>query len=244
MAKTAKRKGLKYLAVTDHCDYDYLAIDGYEYFHQLDLEGYLKEIEKIKEQVEGLDFAVGLELGYHREASKRYLDDIPFDRFDYIINSVHSIGNHDVYFPSYFENKDREKSYKDYLLGVLDSLYAPYPYNTVGHIGYVAKNSLYDDKDLLHSDFPDLIDEILKGIINKDKTLEINANYKNGICMPDISIIKRYKELGGDNITYGSDAHKLSRLCHRYAQIAALIRELGFKHWTVYKNMQPYKIEI
>lgn len=244
IVKKAKSLKIEYVAVTDHCDWDYLSIDGYEYFQQLDIEGYLKEIERIRDKTKGLYLAVGLELGYHKDANGKYRDYIPFDRFDYIINSVHSIGNHDVYFPAYFENKERKEAYGDYLLGVLDSLNAPYPYNTVGHIGYVAKNSVYEKKILMREDFPDIIDTILKTIIEKDKTLELNANIKDDICMPNMSIIKRYHELGGENITFGSDAHKTNRLGEGYSEIKDLALSLGFKYWTIYKSQAAQKVKI
>ncbi|MFW5780011.1 MAG: histidinol-phosphatase HisJ family protein [Bacillota bacterium] len=242
--RKAKSLGLTYLAVTDHCDWDYLAISGYEYFQQLNIKGYLEEMEKIKEKTKGLFLAVGLELGYHNKASKKYKEVIPFERFDYIINSVHSIGNHDVYFPAFFEGKERSLAYRQYLLGVLESVEAPYPYNTIGHIGYIAKNSIYDNKLLTREDFPDIIDSILKLIIEKDKTLELNSNIKGDICMPNPSIIKRYFELGGDNITFASDAHKTNRLGEGYDILKDFALENGFRYWTIYKNRNPEKIRI
>lgn len=244
MAKKAKEMGMTYFAITDHCDWDYLAISGYEYFHQLDLSGYLKEIERVKKKTVGIEFAIGLELGYHSKAAVRYKDFIPFERFDYIINSVHSIGNHDVYFPAFFEGKERLETYKQYLLGVLESVNAPYPYNSIGHIGYIAKNSIYENKTLIHSDYPEIIDEILKAIIAKDKTIEINSNIKTDLSMPNKSILGRYVELGGDNVVFGSDAHKLKRLGEGYDRIKELALSLGLKYWTIYNKMQPKKIKI
>lgn len=240
----AKEKGIEYLAITDHCDYDYLALPGYEVVHQLDLTGYLDEIEKTKSLTSGIDFAIGLELGFHPLAVEKYKKSIPFDRFDYIINSVHTIDSHDVYFPAFFEGTERHDSYKKYLLGVLASLSAPYPYSTIGHIGYIAKNSVYDKKIVEYNDFSDILDSILKGIIEKDKTLEINSNIRFDDSMPNISVLKRYRQLGGENITFGSDAHKLHRLGEGYEKIREIALSLGFEYWTVYHKLLPSRIKI
>ncbi|MDD4316130.1 MAG: histidinol-phosphatase HisJ family protein, partial [Clostridia bacterium] len=233
VVSAAKEKGITYLAVTDHCDYDYLDLPGYGVVRQLDLQGYLNEIERVQRETVGIDFAVGLELGFHPKAVERYKKSIPFERFDYIINSVHSIDTHDVYFPAFFEGAERKESYGKYLLGVLASVSAPYPYSTVGHIGYISKNSVYDKKIVEYGDFADILDSILKGIIEKDKTLEINSNIRFDDSMPNVSVLKRYRELGGQNGTFGSDAHKLVRLGEGYEKIKEIALSLGFTYWTV-----------
>jgi histidinol-phosphatase (PHP family) len=240
----AKQKGIKYLAITDHCDYDYLALPGYEVVRQLDLSGYLEEMERTKKTVEGIDFAIGLELGYHRVAVDLYKKNVPFERLDYIINSVHTVDNHDVYFPSYFDGITREESYKKYLLSVLESVSAPYPYSTIGHIGYISRNSTYDKKLVEYAEFSDILDSILQAVIDKGKTLEINSNIRFDDSMPNISILERYRQLGGENIIYGSDAHVLNRLGEGYEKIKEIALSLGFRYWTVYNKLQPSKIKI
>lgn len=244
LVNEAKQKKLSYLAITDHCDWDYLTCSEFREIPQLDLQNYLKTIEKVKSQVKGIELAIGLELGFHKNASENYKNNIPFDRLDYVINSVHSIGYQDVYFPDFFSNKSKKESYKQYLLGILESISAPYPYNTIGHIGFIAKNSIYQEKVLKYSDFTDLVDEILKGIIKRDKTLELNANIKTDVCMPNQSIIKRYLELGGENVVYASDAHNTQRIGDKYNVIKELALSLGIKYWTIYSKMQPKKITI
>jgi histidinol-phosphatase (PHP family) len=216
----AKQKGIKYLAITDHCDYDYLALPGYEVVRQLDLSGYLEEMERTKKTVEGIDFAIGLELGYHRVAVDLYKKNVPFERLDYIINSVHTVDNHDVYFPSYFDGITREESYKKYLLSVLESVSVEY------------------------AEFSDILDSILQAVIDKGKTLEINSNIRFDDSMPNISILERYRQLGGENIIYGSDAHVLNRLGEGYEKIKEIALSLGFRYWTVYNKLQPSKIKI
>lgn len=240
----AKERGMEYLAITDHCDYDYLALPGYEVVPQLNLAGYLDEIEAVKQSATGIDLAIGLELGFHPLAVDLYKKSIPFERFDYIINSVHTVDSHDVYFPIFFEGTERQESYRKYLSGVLASVSAPYPYSTIGHIGYIAKNSVYDKKIIEYSDFSDILDSILKSIIEKDKTLEINSNIRFDDSMPNISVLKRYQELGGENVTYGSDAHKIHRLGEGYEKIKEIALSLGFKYWTVYHKMTPSRIKI
>lgn len=68
--------------------------------------------------------------------------------------------------------------------------------------------------------FADKTDIILKEIINRGIALEINTSSLDTdytFLMPDIPIIKRYKELGGYLLTLGSDAHIAERRNKRKA---------------------------
>ena len=62
-----------------------------------------------------------------------------------------------------------------------------------------------------YSTFSDLIDEILRELIDRGKGLELNmAGYKYGLGFghPHPDILKRYRELGGEIVTVGSDGHR------------------------------------
>ena len=55
-----------------------------------------------------------------------------------------------------------------------------------------------------------MIQLIFKTIIPKGKGIEVNTSgfaYGLDSAMPSIDILKLYKELGGEIITVGSDAH-------------------------------------
>ena len=108
------------------------------------------------------------------------------------------------------------------------------------------RNSPYEDNLLVYNMHKETIDKILSKIIEKNKTLEINSRVKKlkTISLPDKVILNRYKELGGDNITFGSDAHWGEVIAHNYEQIAIMAKELGFTHWTIYKNRVAERVEI
>lgn len=122
-----------------------------------------------------------------------------------VINSVHCVDGYDVYFKMAFLFKTKKRVYRRYLETILESLDAPYKYDIVAHIGYIAHGAPYRDKLLRYKDFPNEIDAILKGIISRDKALEINFHHE---MAPQRDIIERYYELGGRKISYGSDAQQ------------------------------------
>lgn len=243
IVSAAKEKGITHMAITDHCDWDYLDIKGYWFLKQIKLKKYLAMLDEIS-KYEGISVAKGIELGFSGSAARKYIKEMPFERFDYIVNSAHTACGEDVYFEKFFKDKDRKTAYTMYLGQVEKSVDAPYPYNTVAHIGYVAKNAPYPSPALLYDDFPEEIDRILKKIIDKDKTLEVNSNLKRGGFMPDDTILRRYRQLGGDNIIFGSDAHKLCRLGEKYDEALRTVKDIGFTHWTVYCERLPERIPL
>jgi histidinol-phosphatase (PHP family) len=242
MVKTASKMGVEYYAVTDHCDMDYRYNPSYSEVKELDINKYIENVTQLKEKYPFL--ALGIECGYSKNAIKDYMENVPFEKFDYIINSTHSVDNKDCYYPEYFGNMTKYESYKKYLLTIRESLEVPYAYNTISHIGYVRKNAPYENKDLRYLEFRDIIDEILKRMVELGKCLEINTNTKGQGFMPGIEIVKRFSELGGENLSFASDAHVANRICENYDLAKEMATICGFSYWTVFRNQKPIKIKI
>ncbi|NLL55987.1 MAG: histidinol-phosphatase HisJ family protein [Clostridiales bacterium] len=242
MVLTAKKLNVEYYAITDHCDLDYRHIPEYSSVKQIELEKYIDAVTKIKKKYPFV--ALGLECGYSKKAIVDYLQIVPFEKFDYILNSTHIVDDKDCYNQPYFKDRTKKESYERYLLTVRESLEVPYPYNALSHLGFVRKNAPFEDKSLRYIDFPEIFDDIFLRMIELDKCLELNAHTKGHGFMPDLDIVKRYRELGGQHLTYASDAHIKTRICENYhlAKEVALIA--GFRYWTVYRNQKPIKIKI
>ena len=121
-------------------------------------------------------------------------------------------------------------------LGVIRrSLDAPYPYDVVGHIGYIARYVPYADRSFSLEEFGAEIDDILLTIIAKDKILEVNSASKmqETMTLPSENILRRYYELGGRKISFGSDAHFKERIADKREEVADVLRRIGFAHVTV-----------
>lgn len=241
MAEKGKELDLKYMAFTDHCDRDYAKLYKYIHVRQLDAEKYLAAVTEMKNNYPFL--AVGIELGYSPLAEADYKK-LPLHKFDYVINSVHTVYGLDCYNKEFFDGKSKEEAYGKYLKCVSESVDASYSFDTITHLGFVRKNAPYEDNSMPMSLFGDQIDEILKKIIDKNKTLELNSNVKSKDFMPVAEIVARYRELGGENICFSSDAHFTARIGEMYADAAELTKQLGFRYWTVYRERIMQKIKI
>jgi len=242
MAQTAKDLGLTYMCITDHYDADYIHIPRYNFIRQLDMKAYIDDITKLKEIFPFI--AMGVECGFSEAAEEDYLKNVPFEKMDYVLNSIHTADGLDAYNPEYFEKHGKTEGFKLYLKKVLRSLDARYPFNTISHIGFVRKNAPYDDVNMTMNDYGDILDAIFKKIIEKGKSLEINSNIRTRDFMPQAELVKRYRELGGESITFASDAHVPERICEMFTEACEMAKRAGFKYWTVYRNMKPQYVEI
>ncbi|MEG2457174.1 MAG: histidinol-phosphatase HisJ family protein, partial [Clostridia bacterium] len=154
IVETALSLGLKYIAITDHIDRDYLFV-GYDFFAQIDLSAYIEAVLTAKKKYKNkITIALGAELGYLPEANNSYLSELKGIPFDVILNSTHTVLGHDMYFPPFFEVAgSQENGYREYLKAVRSSLDVPYPYDIIAHLGYVQKNSPFPNNDLRYADY-------------------------------------------------------------------------------------------
>ena len=239
--------GMEYVAITDHYDAELTLLPEFAFIRQIDLDGHFKELYKLKEKyAEKIQVGVGVECGYMKEADELYLRALaPYD-IDITINSVHTVEYEDCYLKSYFDKRTKHAAYEAYLKAVRESLDCPYHYDSVGHIGYVVRKSVYPDKNLYYADHADLIDDILKTIIAKGKALEINSQSKGTAYdfLPTKEILLRYKELGGELLTFGSDAHLLERLGEKFSLVADYLKSIGFKYVFKYLRHKPVATEL
>ncbi len=244
MVAEAKRKGLSYLCTTDHLDYDLKYGDNCTPipWNHIDLDKYYSEWKEASKEVDGFEFCFGVEAGFDDnpqviEAYQKVMQQYPFDC---VVNSVHFVKGMDVYFPVAFFFKTKKKMYSNYLDKVLLSLDAPYPYDIIAHVGYVTRNAPYKNKALNYEDFPEKFDAILEGIIKRNKALEVNTHHD---INPIKRVLERYYELGGRKLSFGSDSHRME-LCKDYDEVAKLLKQIGFTHFSVFKQHKETLIPI
>lgn len=238
--EAAIKLGLQGLAFTDHLDLDYPDFD--ETFN-IDFTEYSSFMDNLKLKYKNkLKVLKGIEVGFQPKViltTKKILDDFAFD---FVIGSVHIIDGMDPYNNSFFIGKTKEQAFRRYLEEIYSSV-REFPYfDVIGHIGYVRRYGSFDDRSLRYVDYSDLIDSILKKAISIGIGIEANSSGIRGNLgtpIPDYDIIKRYRELGGDIICIGSDAHYVAHIGHSLKEISERLKELGFKYTTHFENRKP-----
>lgn len=116
----------------------------------------------------------------------------------------------------------------------------------LGHIGYASRFYDGEDKVMRYADYADILDKILKKLIETDKGLEVNTKgiSATGDTLPSESILQRYFELGGKRITLGSDAHIPARIGEHIEATGKRLKQIGFTHYTSYTKRKPKQMEL
>ena len=261
----AIRLGLKVLAVTDHCEcntwfrpehygIDVKTADKDDILMYNCKEFYEKSLERMAElkqkHYEGFEFIHGAELGQPLQAPEIAREITSDKSIDYIIGSLHNnSGEKDFYFLSFdrLSMNDIYSLLDDYYAQVLEMCqqaefdilgHLTYPYRYIcGKYGIQIDNSRYKD----------ISAEIFRTLIAKGKGIEINTsglfNDLND-TMPDEELVRLYKDIGGEIISLGSDAHCAANVGQGIDVGAQIAKNCGFKYAAYFKQHKPQFITL
>ncbi len=236
----ARELKMSHIAITDH--YEFMEGEYYKNWVIKDFKAYGESIDFYNQKYDDITILKGIEIGHidrKKDEIKKVLDSLDFD---FVISSAHFTEDLDLYFPEYFQGKSKHTAYYNYLKEIRDSIdIMDDRVCVIGHIGYIAKYAPYDDSRLLYEDFSEIIDDILTRIIKRGFGIEINtANFgkKLNETMPPSPIIKRYRQLGGEIVTIGSDAHYTQDVGKAYYKAKQTALDAGFTHASIFKNLK------
>ena len=241
MCKSAHEKGLHEIAFTEHVD----AGVNEDYVIK-DIKGYHESILAMREKYPDLKIRLGLELapfGEHKKKADAIEAQLPMD---FRLLSCHEAGGIDPYLMECYEGRTRHQAVMLYYESIYRNVKRYESFSSLAHIGYMyrymKRYGLYgeDERGYLPGDGGDLLDLILKRVIEVGAALEINmSEYKDfGVTMPAIPIIDRYVELGGEIMTYGSDAHKAEDILRNYNDALCILKNAGVKYIATYNQLR------
>ena len=87
-----------------------------------------------------------------------------------------------------------------------------------------------------------LYDEAAEAVQSSGRMVEVNTSglrQKIGRALPDLPLVRRYRELGGELLTMGSDAHTPGQVGGFFPQTAEILKSCGFRYYTVYHQRKP-----
>lgn len=246
MVKKGIELGLSILCFTDHMDYDFPTHYNIDFtFHVPD---YWKKIEELREKYKNqIIINMGIELGLQPKLAGRYRQLIKKYPFDYIIGSTHLVDNLDPYCKEFWKVYSEEEGYQKYFQTILANMKSFDEFDSYGHIDYVVRYGPNQNKNYSYEKYSQILEQILKMLISKGKALEVNTGgYKYGLGQPhpQTDVLRRYKEMGGERITIGSDAHEPQYMAYDFKKTKELLLSLGFQYYTVYQNRIPQFISL
>ena len=252
MMQGAIEKGLTHLTLTDHMDLDYPGTTKEEPLFEFDVEKYFTALTPLKEKYKDtLYLGIGIELGLRpgrADLNAQMHQLLTGHSFDFVLGSVHLLDNDDPYYKSYWQGRTAKDILCKYFNDMLTSIQEYDNFDSLGHLDYLIRYipPYCGRKTYSYKEYAEVIDEIFKLLISKNKALEINtAGLIKGLpCFhPKLNVLKRYLELGGELLTIGSDGHSPDKIATEFAKTEELLKSCGVKGYYVYKNRKPGFVE-
>ena len=160
----------------------------------------------------------------------------------------HKVGGIDPYYgDKFFAYRTRAQAAHDYVDAVYRTATQFPDYDALAHIGYVFKFVQSEGfPPLRYEDEPDKLDAILRFLIEHGKALEMNTSRWNrfGDGMPGRDLFARYRELGGEMVTLGSDSHVTDTVAQGFGPACEQLRALGFRYLTAFEQRKPVMLPL
>ena len=245
MIKGGINSNVKAMAFTDHIDYEY-GDPSINFVY--DIKDYLKDHLRLKNKYKNqIEILSGIEIGMQPHLGPINNEIVSNNNLDFIIMSTHIVKGLDLYDGGFFKDRTIKDIYNDYYTEVLNNLNTFDNFDVVGHINLIDRYNKYFNGPYELKDYKDIVTTVFKKIININKGIELNTSgIKYGInsFLPNKELLKLYKNLGGEIITIGSDAHRPLEVSSHFKDALELLKEVGFNYFNIFKGRKANFIKI
>lgn len=237
-------QGLSAMCFTEHNDFafpDSPELPGDAFL--LNTDSYLYDLARFREKYAGrIRLLFGVELGLQPQVTRENAVFAKSHEFDFIIASSHVCRGQDPYYPEFYEGRSDEAAYREYFESVLENIGKFSNFDVYGHLDYVVRYGKTRDAQYTYEKYKDVLDEILRQLLDKDKGIELNTGgVREGLgdFNPCAAVLKRYRELGGEIVTVGSDAHDAGNIASHFDRAAEVLKACGFRYYCVFEKRSP-----
>lgn len=242
MARAAIRAGLDEICFTDHVEpMEWQSTELRKPYNWPALtEDFAAAQAAVGHQIQ---LRLGMELGdaqWAPEHVAKLLEGAP--EFDFIIGSIHLLsrkyGGADLYDYVPATAAEAQEALGDYLGEVL-ALAKLGGFTVMGHLTLPLRylNGMRG-LSVTFAPYEDQIREVLKTLIENGRGIELNCN-RGDMPLPDEKWLKIYRELGGELITLGTDAHSTQHVGCSIRERQELLRACGFTRFCTFEKQKP-----
>lgn len=220
--------GLPAIAFTEHADFALV----HEGQHSVDIAGYLDAVEGCRAKFKGLRILTGVELGEPHWFPRETAEVLAAAPLDQVHGSIHCIRlDGDLLDASQFRTHqgiDFPRAVREYFREALAMVESDQPFETLAHIDYPKRYWLDGAAPYREEDYEEEIRAILSAAARTGRVLEVNTTRGDTLC-PDITVVRWWRELGGQAVSYGSDAHQPDKVGAGFELATQMVEAVGFK---------------
>ncbi|MDY7077971.1 MAG: histidinol-phosphatase HisJ family protein [Chloroflexota bacterium] len=232
--------GLREIAFTDHVDFG-PADPPESYLRPVE---YMAEIERCRARYgDRLTIRAGAEVGEPHLFAEKATSVLAQGNFDFVLGSAHYAEGMQVAWEAPFFEQPLRQAYEAYFRQVV-RLAAEGDFDVLGHLDLIKRDAhkfgkAYDGP----MPYADMIRTALRSIVERGKGIEINTSPlhrgQSEPC-PSLEVLRWYRELGGEIITLGSDAHTPNAIGACFDVAWQTAQAAGFTRLTTFERRQPH----
>ena len=242
MAEAAIRQGLQEICFTDHVEP--IRFGTTVPRENYDWEPMIAEFHAARTAVgDRITLRLGAELGdavWGLQRMEAMLAKAP--ALDFTIGSIHTLsgrmGGRDLYFLAPRDQTEIRDCLEDYLMQV-KKLVQWGKFQVLGHLTLPLRYlNQGRGLDASFDGFEEQIGEIFQILISKGLGIELNTN-RGSTPLPDEKWLRLYREMGGEIITLGTDAHSPGYVGRAIREGQDLLRACGFRRFCTFRHGGP-----
>jgi histidinol-phosphatase (PHP family) len=249
-ARRAVRLGLEEVGFCEHADFD-PRDRSYDY---LDLARYDREMAAARAAAPGVRLRQGVEITYQASLEEEIRGWLAERRWDYVVASVHLVDYADGWamvsepraVEEYFVAHTQRQAYEPYFEELLRAVRSGLG-DVVGHFDLVKRYGAGHYGPFRPEDFEEEIRAVLRAAVEGGMGLEINTSGLRqlpGEPYPGLTVLGWYREMGGEILTIGSDAHEAHHLGYGLGEALALARAAGFPAVSIFEGRRALQMEL
>lgn len=241
----ATSHGCKRIGITEHYEIDYPP-DGLDWMFDINKynETFKTWRDKFGSQIELL---MGIEFGYQTHVAEEIDKTAESVPFDVVLLSNHLFRGKDFYVDRECYDLPKKDLHREYIGIMAEMCEKCNNFDVAAHYDYINRYSPNKDSYVFYEDCPKEFDRFFEALISKDKALEINTKsiqkHKEGGFgrhLPDPEVIRRYKDMGGKLICFGSDSHFPGTFGICFDEAIEYMKSFGFREAVYFKQHKPY----
>lgn len=235
--------GLTEICVTDHADFVPKSRSN-GYYRP---DAYFAEVERCRAMYgDRVTLRAGVEIGewhIYTERATALAESYPYD---FILGSLHRVGEETVMVPDYFHPRSELEAYEAYYTELL-VMVRHGEFDVIAHLDVPKRYGFTVHNRYVSLEYEGMIREVLRAAIERGIGLEINtgtARRTVGEPSPDLEVLHWYRDLGGEIVTVGSDAHRTEDMAYGFDTAAAMLQAAGFHAITGYEGREPFFVDL
>jgi histidinol-phosphatase (PHP family) len=235
-AVQAVERAIPEIAITDHVDFDPRE-PAYAYADFATRERTVRDAAE-RWAPRGVAIRFGVEITYRSDREVEIREHLARYPYDFVIGSVH-IGPDDPYLSTRVAAWCAGRSVAMIVAPYFDEVLAAARsglFDALGHLDFVKRyiHPHVTAADLANA--PELYEPILVALVESGTGLEVNTSglrQQARETYPSGAVVHRFRELGGERVTVGSDAHRKESFAFGLAEGYRHVANAGFRGLTI-----------